>query len=256
MSTSLDAAKCKVQWGEKHFSDFKDIFLGRSTGIDTRKTTIVHYNFQRQTSPGPAHLLAPSRECRLAFGDAIHQLRSSLDHITYEMVRQVTTDVSVLRKVDFPIFVDQALFDNQSRSVKLLRQYLRPEQFAAIEGTQPYKRKPSAPETDPLWILSELDNIDKHRTILVVDPRLMTKRKMVDGTMQVIKQPLVPGAQAFSLPLPHPTPSEVEMEETSLTVVLSETGLAWDNQIIFGVWRRLIDDVKAVISDFECNGLV
>ena len=43
MSASLDEAKCKVQWGEKHFSDFKDILLGRSTGEDTRKTTVVHY---------------------------------------------------------------------------------------------------------------------------------------------------------------------------------------------------------------------
>jgi hypothetical protein len=99
--------------------------------------------------------------------------------------------------------------------------------------------------------LSELDNIDKHRTILVVDPRLMTKRKMVNGTTQVVKQPLVPGAQAFSLPLPAPAPSEVEMEETSLTVVLSETGLKWDDRIIFGVWRELIENVKAVIRDFD-----
>ena len=84
MSTSLDAAKCKVQWGEKHFSDFKDILLGRSTGLDTRKTTIVHYDLQRQPNPAPSHFHAPPRECRLAFGDAIHQLRSSLDHITYK----------------------------------------------------------------------------------------------------------------------------------------------------------------------------
>lgn len=45
------------------------------------------------------------------------------------------------------------------------------------------------------------------------------------------------------------------MEETSLTVVLSETGLSWDNRIIFGVWRDLIHDVKDVISGFESKGL-
>ena len=138
-----------------------------------------------------------------------------------------------------------------------MRKLLGPDQFTAILDTQPYKREPASPESDPLWILSELDNIDKHRTILVVDPRLMTKRRMVDGTTQVIKQPLVPGAQGFSSPCPIPqAPDEVEMEETSLTVVLSETGLGWDNRIIFGVWRELIANVKVVISDFESKGLV
>jgi len=46
------------------------------------------------------------------------------------------------------------------------------------------------------------------------------------------------------------------MEETSLTVVLAETGLSWDNRIIFGVWRELVENVKAVTSDFESKGLV
>ena len=172
------------------------------------------------------------------------------------MVKPLTTDPDDLRKVDFPIFVREDRFD-QSRSVRILRKLLRADQFTAILNTQPYKRNPVSPERDPLWILSELDNIDKHRTILVVDPRLMTKRRMVDGTTQVIKQPLVAGAQGFSLPLPVPqAPSEVEMEESSLTVVLSETGLSWDNRIIFGIWRELIDNVKVVISDFESKGLV
>lgn len=238
-------------------SDFKDIVLGRSTGIDTRKTTVSHYDLPRQSSPAPANFLTPPRECRLAFGDAVHQLRSSLDHITYAMVRPLTSDVSTLRKVDFPIFAEQDRFDKESRSVRILRGLLGPEQFAAIEATQPYQRKPLAPETDSLWILSELDNIDKHRTILVVDPRLMTKWKMVDGTTKVIKQPLVADAKGFSFPLAVPKfPEEVEMQETSLTVVLSETGLAWDNRIIFGVWRELVENVKAVISDFESKGLV
>ena len=183
-------------------------------------------------------------------------MRSSLDHITYTLVQPLTADPNVLRKVDFPIFVREDRFD-ESRSVKALRQLLRTDQFAAILSTQPYKRKSASQRAIRCGYLSELDNIDKHRTILVVDPRLMTKRKMVDGTTKVIKQPLVSGAQGFSVPLPVPrSTDEVEAEETSLTVVLAETGLSWDNRIIFGVWREPIDNVKAVISDFESKGLV
>jgi len=35
-----------------------------------------------------------------------------------------------------------------------------------------------------------LDNIDKHRTILVVDPRLMIKKRQADGTVSVVKRRL------------------------------------------------------------------
>ena len=138
-----------------------------------------------------------------------------------------------------------------------MRQLLAPGQFAAIQATQPYQRRSDAPEEDPLWILSALDNIDKHRTILVVDPRRMTKRKLVDGTTEVIKQPLVVDARGASFPLPTPRPvGEVEAEETSLTLVLAETGLACDNKIVFGVWRELVENVKGVISEFESKGLL
>ena len=54
MSTSLDGAKTKVQWAEKHFGDFKDIVFGRSTGVDTREKTVIHYNLQGQPNPRPA----------------------------------------------------------------------------------------------------------------------------------------------------------------------------------------------------------
>lgn len=85
----------------------------------------------------------------------------------------------------------------------------------------------------------------------------MTKRRLVGGGTEVIKQKLVAGAGGFSFPLPVPRlPDEVETEETALTVVLSETGLAWDNRIVFGVWRELVDSVKMVLADFESNGLV
>src|SRR5262249_11008625 len=165
MGIGLDGAKTKVQWAEKHFSDFKDIVFGRSTGVDTRKTTVLHYDLKRPSNPTPA-LLAPPPECRLAFGDAVHQLRSSLDHIVYALIEPLTKDPQVLRKVDFPVYVEENRF-KRSPGVGHLQRLLPAEKFAAILAAQPYRRNPTAARSEPLWILSELDNIDKHRTILV-----------------------------------------------------------------------------------------
>ncbi len=210
--TSLDAAKAKVQWAEKHFGDFKDILFGRSTGVDTRKTTILHYDLEGQSNLAPAAFLAPPRDCRLAFGDAVHQLRASLDRIVYALAQPQTTESKVLRKIHSPIYIDENLF-NSSKGVSHLRRLLSPDQFAAILDAQPFKRNPVASHTEWLWVLSELDNIDKHRTILVVDPRLMTKFRTTDGKTTVIKQPLIAGTESFAVALtvPH-SPPEVEVQ--------------------------------------------
>jgi len=115
MSKSLDAAKIKVQWAEKHFSDFKDIVFGRSDGIDRRPTTLVHYD-PRRPHVGPTQV-ALNRECRLAFGDAVHQLRSSLDHLVFTLVEGLTTDPKVLRKIDFPISRHSSGFQRPPKAI-------------------------------------------------------------------------------------------------------------------------------------------
>jgi hypothetical protein len=171
--------------------------------------------------------------------------------VVYTLIDGLTTDQKTLRKIDFPIYAREDLFE-RSKGVGHLKALLPADQFAEILNAQPYKRNPAAPETDWLWVLSELDNIDKHRTIIVVDPRLMTKRRTADGRVSVVKQPFVRSAQGFSVPLPVPaSPSEVDVEERAIVVVLAETGLHCDNFTAIKVWRELVDSVKPVIGRFE-----
>lgn len=231
--------------------DFKDIVFGRSNGIDSRQTTTVHYDVHRQAEVGSTPVATSSRECRLAFGDAVHQLRSSLDHIVYALIQPLTTDPKALRKIDFPIYVDEDRF-RASQSVGYLRRLLSPAQFTEIEQSQPYKRQTAKPDDDWLWVLGELDNIDKHRSILVVDPRLLTKRLLVDGTLSVAKHRLQAGAPVEVPPIP----SDVVLEERAFVAVLAETGLRCDNTTVIKVWREMIASVKNVISAFESKGLI
>jgi hypothetical protein len=178
-------------------------------------------------------------------------LRASLDHVVYTLVDGLTADPKVLRKIDFPIYASAELFE-RSRGIRHLERLLPAEQFAAILDAQPYKRTPAAPETDWLWVLSELDNIDKHRTILVVDPRLMTKFLNEDGTMRVVKEKFVRGAHGMPVPPPAPpAPSDTKVEERAIVVVLAETGLRCDNTTAIRVWRDMVAEVKAVIGRFE-----
>jgi len=96
-----------------------------------------------------------------------------------------------------------------------------------------------------------LDNIDKHRTILVVDPRLMIKKRQADGTVSVVKRRLsgvedLPSALAAS-----PAQGQANSEERAVVVVLSETGLRCDNITARQVWRDMVSEVKGTLARFE-----
>jgi hypothetical protein len=171
-----------------------------------------------------------------------------LDHVVYTLVDGLTTDPRVLRKIDFPIYAREDWFI-RSPSFRSLHELLPSDQFAEILSSQPYKRHPAAPETDWLWVLHELDNIDKHRTFLVVDPRLMIKTRQADGTVSVVERHLsedLPTALTVS-----PAQGATSLEERAIVVVLSETGLRCDNITARQVWRDVVSEVKGIISRFE-----
>lgn len=97
-------------------------------------------------------------------GDAVHNLRSALDHLAWQLALE-----SVLAKtpwrIEFPIILDDPASNPEVRgrfSGKL--KLLRPDSHALIEAAQPYKTGGSS---HPLWLLQSLWNTDKHRVLHV-----------------------------------------------------------------------------------------
>jgi hypothetical protein len=108
-------------------------------------------------------LQSPPLELAIAIGEIAHNLRSCLDHIVWQLaLSQVATPFG---KTEFPIFTADKLFSkNGLKSI----QDLSPTQKAFIESLQPYHAGQSAQE-HPLWMLHELNNADKHRTLTVTN---------------------------------------------------------------------------------------
>jgi hypothetical protein len=112
----------------------------------------------------------PPERIGLLAGDAVHCVRSALDHLAYA---EAEKGVSILgrkmtdrefRTVEFPIADTPARYATQ---VNRLGMTLLGKGFLAlIEPLQPFNN-PSGwgHETNPLWNISELDNTDKHRTV-------------------------------------------------------------------------------------------
>jgi len=118
------------------------------------------------TRPHPS-LFARRDDWATVIGDCVHNLRSTLDHLAHELVTLGGGVPQTGRSgTQFPI-LDSLVGPNGGRRkvhISTARGKVAPEVFAFIEGLQPYNR-PNNPLDHPLWVLSELDNMDKHRTL-------------------------------------------------------------------------------------------
>jgi hypothetical protein len=117
----------------------------------------------------------PPRHAMPAFGatigDAVHNLRCALDHTISEIVRMLGgNDVNV----HFPMHETR---EELEKSIDHgLKKKIGPELCSFIvETIKPYRAG-----NYPLWALNKLDNLDKHRMILVADYELSVGLYVVD----------------------------------------------------------------------------
>jgi hypothetical protein len=107
-------------------------------------------------------LRSPPDEFSLIIGECLHNLRSALDNLVHTLaIRKHGSPLpqTIAKRLQFPIAKDHEGF----RGIKWRIQDIPSEAQTEIEGLQPYNHRQDDPTRDPLWILNELSNIDKHR---------------------------------------------------------------------------------------------
>lgn len=97
-------------------------------------------------------------------GECIHALRSALDHTAYALVKAGT--VGAAEKSEFPIFKDPPTDRTHPRKLPGVDRRV----LAQVNWLQPHRR---GGQLDPLWLIHQLDIIDKHRRINIVSPSLL-----------------------------------------------------------------------------------
>lgn len=97
-------------------------------------------------------------------GEVIHHLRSCLDHVVWQL-----SDTTYRRdhsgRIEFPVFGKMPKggeLGKYEEKVKGVAKAVR----AVIDRLQPYRD--SNPLMNPLWIIHQLDRLDKHRELLIV----------------------------------------------------------------------------------------
>lgn len=148
----------KYHWAQKHIRNLEASLTAirntdgydLSTEDDSETGEVTYYCSKVSTIQD---------EIRLMLGDAIHNLRSTLDHLAHKIVEAAPNGI-VDKWTCFPIFDSPHAYNTLKHGkVKGIGQFA----MAAIDRLQPYKGGNSY-----LWILHQLDIADKHRLILTV----------------------------------------------------------------------------------------
>jgi hypothetical protein len=170
---AFDGPKLKIRRARHHIEDARSqigAFLARQP-----------YRVQIETDPDPAYQrltlqsLEPlPDEIPLVVGDAIHNLRSALDHLAGDLVRLNNKSD---KKVSWPTSRDKASLQKRIKETKMNR--ASDDVLKMIRGLAPY---PGG--NDGLIALHDMDIVDKHQIIVPISqvPRNAFHTFISEGT--------------------------------------------------------------------------
>src|ERR1700728_1779547 len=151
----VSSAQAKIERAEKHINEVEDQLIAfgnknpyKFTAERDPKTRELIY---RMVEVGALPDIAP------ATGDALHNLRSALDHVICAFSSTITTSTS------FPLVDPAKKASERKKAFRSKIGSLSPEGEKIVERFNPYDR------IDPiLWRLHQLDILDKHKTLATV----------------------------------------------------------------------------------------
>jgi hypothetical protein len=153
--------RVKIERAKKHVDDLEAAVV--SLGEPSFNTISLEFEpgtGETRLESRPLHIYGP--DIPTIAGDAIHNLRCALDHLAFQLVTVGITfgeqRVKPWQDIQFPIFNSPGTYE--SRKARCV-EGARKEAVDAIDRLKPYKGG-----NEPLWLLRQLDNTDKHSFIL------------------------------------------------------------------------------------------
>jgi hypothetical protein len=253
MSTArrIDRVRLKIERAKKHVRD-ADIAI--RAFLDDKPYTIGVKPHRvpeiRHTTLYVASVKAVPDEITLMVGDAIHNLRSALDHVMWQLVEAAAGKPN--RDTYFPIIVDGPKAAQQFASAigRGEIQKIAPEALKIIEEAQPYKTL-----DQNLWLLHQLDIVDKHRLLLTVAAHM--DKWGVDvaaGTTIWFDEyrfiPLVEGYEITSIPTATYERQSHEDFQLGAEVAFGESELP-EGELVLPTLNKFAELIDGIVSRFD-----
>ena len=247
---NLRGCRAKIEWARRHFDTFRrhaDAFFALNPYVAVVRSDRGGSRYLVRIQNPPT---MPGDEWALLIGDCVHNLRSALDYLVWEMAGADPQD----RTTMFPIFIDaQRYREDAHERLRKVPEDVR----AVIEKLQPYHT--ADPAKSALWALQVLDTADKHQllTVTAVMPEQGNLRFLLPGDstpefeVKAFEVPLVHDAVVAELVFRQPTPHVDVRAEISADVALGES-LGFGPRIgITKAFPQIIEDVERVRLYFK-----
>src|SRR5258708_2591931 len=224
--------RVKIERAKKHLRDLAgELLIAKNV-----KTTVVVGEDESGFRQGvPDKFITLPRmpfDVVVLAGEIIHNLRSALDHLAWQLVETAGNVPS--SDTMFPILL--SLDGYESSKIGKVKG-MRPEAIKAIDRLKPYKGG-----NDELWRIHELDIIDKHRTLFSVAHDYLFFGDWFDGDYY------------FKTNAPHfagvfDTQVEQDMQ-LEIDKAVGQTQVTQSNSLLPSL-HRLVDFVDNLIAGFK-----
>jgi hypothetical protein len=178
---SLDGANAKLKRAGKHFKELTRLVNKFREKLDDQPYRLVRQEefdgVDTTTFRYTAHIERPMPVLKWSplIGDILYNARSALDHLAWQLAVIHCAPCRPPNGVRFPIFCSEKDFFKRMKDGRRWAFGSGVYQFRAMSHDaqalilelQPYKRRKN-PERDPLWVLHQLCNEDKHETLPLV----------------------------------------------------------------------------------------
>ena len=169
MVADLTGVNLKLERAKCHLAHLEN-------AIDARiNPNVYRFELNRDAQSGK-HILtahdvpAVDPQWSLEIGEILFNLRSALDHLAWQLV---ILDGAHEPGKDTQFPIRETPFNKKGvlLPIRLIPEVTNPQILEAFEEVQPYYRHdltPQPPCQSPLWQVNKLNNIDKHRLLLVI----------------------------------------------------------------------------------------
>jgi hypothetical protein len=257
-SNALEGLRSKLFRAKDHFTDL-DVSLGQVLdGVQPNNSESLEPQSDGQLVFKMGKLRPLDPRIALIVGDCIHNTRSVLDHLVGQLAI-LNNCPKALTKTAFPVCLTQPEFAGIAKTK--VAPFVSAVALTEIEKLQPYSTGNGA--NDLLWVLHQLDIIDKHRVHIVAKHKV----RPIHFTV------MADNGQVLSLDIPDngpwksaeddaellrfqivkdvPFPVKVNVEvKASFAIQIEETGLFCDGGNLLTVLHDFIGYVGRIVDDF------
>jgi hypothetical protein len=246
MADRLAGVRLKIERAKKHILDLDEaIRVFKESQPYTIGAKPHHVPQIQHTTLFVASVQPVPSNISPIIGDAVHNLRSSLDHLAWQLVE--SGGGSPNKNTHFPICHGaQGAHKYQTAIGKGEIKRVSPGAERVLSAVQPY-----VTGDDTLWIIQELDNIDKHRLLITI---VSTMKKIgidvIRGHTLWLHEgrffPLVAGSDLVSVP----DDKADQNYKLGIDIAFGEPEIIKGNLVIF-VLNQMVDFVYNLVGKFE-----